>query len=279
MLQTVSIREKSKVNRGGKRRLSGLFVEFASVLLACAALCGQTAPPSNRVQTFHVHGTVNSASKGAPLAGVKVTFRSERIGRTVNTNQRGLYEVDLPVGVYSMTAKPPDPELPEYERPLFRAASSTSITLNISFDDEVQDNCDIGVRADNQLPKAEDIVSACGGSVSFPVPSKDGVLFQLLIRFGRRESTKNGYVYSAAWNLTGDSSQIYRGGANTPDLGTQVFVAYNLFTLRANHVTYDAKTRRLEATGRVAVAQTDGRTQQAESMAFRIEDGRALRLP
>jgi|SRR5690242_19139653 len=277
MLHTVNIREKSQRESRRIATSEWFFGRFASVLLACAVVCGQTALPSNRVQTFHVHGTVRDAYKGAPLPGVKVTFRSEGIGRTVNTNQRGMYEVDLPVGVYSMTARPQDLKLPEYERPLFRVASSTSITLDISFDDEVQDNCDIGVRAGNQYPKAEDFVNACGGSVSFPVPSEDGVRFQLFIRFGRRESTRNGYVYSAAWNLTGDSSHI--GGSNAPDLGTQVFVAYNLFTLRADHVTYDAKTRRLEATGRVVVAQIDGRTQHAESMAFTIEDGRALRLP
>jgi lipopolysaccharide assembly outer membrane protein LptD (OstA) len=58
-----------------------------------------------------------------------------------------------------------------------------------------------------------------------------------------------------------------------------VFVAYNLFTLRADRVGYDAQGRMLEATGNVVATNADGATEHADSMTFRIENGEAIPNP
>jgi lipopolysaccharide assembly outer membrane protein LptD (OstA) len=57
-----------------------------------------------------------------------------------------------------------------------------------------------------------------------------------------------------------------------------VFVAYNLFTLHADFVSYDEEGKTLKATGNVIVERTDGTTQRADSMSFRLENGLATPL-
>jgi lipopolysaccharide assembly outer membrane protein LptD (OstA) len=61
-------------------------------------------------------------------------------------------------------------------------------------------------------------------------------------------------------------------------LGTAVFVAYNLFTLRADHVTYDQKDQTLHANGKVVMINEKGESQRADEMTFRIENGEAIPL-
>jgi hypothetical protein len=56
-------------------------------------------------------------------------------------------------------------------------------------------------------------------------------------------------------------------------------VAYNLFTLQADHIVYDVQRSTLEAMGDVVVENADGTTQRADSMTFKIENGEATLLP
>ncbi len=248
-------------------------------LLPCASLLGQSTAPATPLQTSHIHGTVRSAYEDSPLPGTKVTFKGKGISTTVYTDGAGVYQGDLPAGAYTMTAEPPDHRFPTYERPLFRVASSAGVTIDVSIPSEVMVGCDIGVRPGRKEPDPDDYVNACGGSVSFPVHSEDGVPFEVLIQFGRREPSEHGYIYSAAWKLSVEPPYINRSDSNSPGLGTQVFAAYNLFTLRADHVIYDVQTRTLQATGKVVATNADGETQRADSMTFKIENGQATPLP
>jgi lipopolysaccharide assembly outer membrane protein LptD (OstA) len=59
---------------------------------------------------------------------------------------------------------------------------------------------------------------------------------------------------------------------------TQVFVAYNLFSLQADKVTYDPQKRTIEASGNVVAVNESGTTQRAGSMAFKIENGQVALL-
>jgi lipopolysaccharide assembly outer membrane protein LptD (OstA) len=58
-----------------------------------------------------------------------------------------------------------------------------------------------------------------------------------------------------------------------------VFVAYNLFSLQADHVVYNVKFRTVEAIGNVVVVSESGAAQRAESMTLRIKNGQAIPLP
>jgi len=48
-------------------------------------------------------------------------------------------------------------------------------------------------------------------------------------------------AYGSCWGVDFSAipelSQVYRSGWDPPTLGTPVFLAYDLFTLRADHVT------------------------------------------
>ena len=110
-------------------------------------------------------------------------------------------------------------------------------------------------------PTVEDQKDLCGGEDLISLPAKDGTPFQLYIRYPKRSRSERGYVYS------GDSFANYR----YPTL-----VEYNLFTLQADHVSYDAKLRKLVAIGQVLVADESGVTRQADSVIIKIGNGQAV---
>jgi hypothetical protein len=84
--------------------------------------------------------------------------------------------------------------------------------------------------------------------------------FELFVRYVRR--------------LRGDGERTYDGGFQDP-----VFVAFDLFTLTGDHVTYDKSSRTLLATGDVTTTNGTRARTHANSMKLRIADDRALRLP
>lgn len=239
-------------------------VKFTSItmlvaLLACVVLFGQSASPITQLQTFHIRGTIRAFNDSA-VRGAEVTFESQKISTTVSSDTSGFYEANLPVGLYTMTAKPAERSLQRYRRPLFRAASPTSLTFNITLD-PAGPFCDIKKPVLGQPLPADDGVRICGGGDSFPVPSQDKVPFDLFIQYETRRPTDRGYTYNT--------------GAHLPGSQSAVFVAYNLFTLQTDHVVFDVQGRTLEATGNVVVSNADGTTRRAESLSFKVENGEA----
>jgi hypothetical protein len=71
-----------------------------------------------------------------------------------------------------------------------------------------------------------------------------------------------------------DGERIYNGGFHDP-----VFVAFDLFTLTADRVTYDQSSRTLLAAGDVMTTNGTRPRTHANSMKFRIAYDRVLRLP
>lgn len=250
-----------------------------AVLLACLTLPGRSATSTPGLRTFHIHGVVRKYD-GSVVPGTRVRFNGDKFKKTVFTDSKGFYEADLPLGLYTMTAdalKPVDlnfglnpvsgppqdpyePDVQGYERPLFRVNSPASLTLDITLDPAVF--CERGAWS-GSIPTPSDGEISCGGQDSFKIPSDEGVPFELLIRFWNRWTSERGYVYNTRNVLP-----------NLP-----VFVAYNLFTLRAEHVIYDVQSKTLQATGNVVFSNSDGATQHAESMTLTIEDGQASPVP
>ncbi len=250
--------------------------------LLCESVFGQSAVPEPRLQTFHIQGLIRTYYDSVVPNG-KVTFEGRKFTKTVFADDRGFYETDLALGSYTMTAEyeyrspealfvpfgtaPQDPRLrylQAYERPLFRIASPTSLTLNITLD-SAELSCDRGYGVGPSASSPEEGEIVCGGGNFLPVPSNDKVPFELFIRFRTRRNTDKGFVYNT--------------GRDSPGWTTPVFVAYNLFTLRADHVDYDAQTRTLQATGNVVIVNAGGETQRVDSMTFKIENGQATPLP
>lgn len=108
-------------------------------LLACALVLYGIAfgQSDNRVSarpTFHVEGTIDDPFN-AVIPHVQVHFVGDNADQTATVDDRGFYQIDLPVGTYTMTAALP-PSGPnhlslytKYVR-FFRVPSPTTITLN-----------------------------------------------------------------------------------------------------------------------------------------------------
>ena len=227
------------------------------LLLLLGTAFGQATPAA---ETFHVRGTITDETT-AVIARAKVTFQSKQISKTVITNEHGVYETDLPLGNYTMTAEVLG--FRTYRRPLFRVTSAETIAFDFTL--PVQPTCDLTVvGTDGGTATAEEWSAAkrqfCLSEDFFSTPSSDGVPFQIWIRYVRRNESGESYFYT---------------GKKTPN-NDPVFVAYNLFSLRADKVTYDSKSMTIRATGNVFVAFESGLNQSADSVAFKIENGRAI---
>jgi hypothetical protein len=172
-------------------------------LLCCATLFGQAAPSGNQAQTFHIKGTVTDPL-GAVIQGVKVAFQNEQLSKAVTTNNVGVFEADLSLGDYTMTAQSRGFRF--YRRPLFRVASP----VNVRFDIVLPVGKNI-----NRIEVGEAGPPSYCGEEFFPAASKDGTPFKLYIRYGGLRST-NG------------ETRDYRADKNKYD--DPVFVAYNLFS-------------------------------------------------
>ncbi len=230
-----------------------------NALLGCAILSAQSAKPATQVRTFHVRGTIKDSSGPAVRdARVHVTFENEKLSVTVPTNEVGDYEVDLPLGVYTMSAVGSRGSLfRPYRRPEFRVISPIDITLNATLSrmPVIGD----GYCCRNSVVNASDVTYYDGDF--FSIPSQEGVPFRLYVSYVKRVRSDNYY-----YDYTGD---------NEPPYEDSVFVAYNLFSLQANTVHYDMERRRLEASGNVVVEDESGQ-HRGYSMTFRFENGHAI---
>lgn len=232
-----------------------------TVLLACLSLSAQSAPTHSG--TFRVRGTVRGFADSV-MPRAEVTFKSERITKTVSSDSRGVYRAELPVGAYTMTASWAGEE--KYRRPIFRVKSKRTITLDIILYPDPPD-CDTlvwtlvspnGTYTGGLDP--DGYRDVCGGQDDLPISSKDGPSFDLLVQYGSRHRSASENTYS---------SYIHLG---------PVFVAYNLFSLEADKVVYDMKDRTIAASGNVVVSDGSGTTHHADSLGFRIEDGQVIPL-
>jgi hypothetical protein len=234
----------------------GLAALCAPLLLAAAF--GQS---SASIATFHVEGTIDSMTNGhAPH--VEVSFAGEHTKQTVVVDDKGHYQVDLPVGVYTMTAVfPPvgaqhDSGLTKYVRS-FQVTSTAEIKLNgVLYG---QYSCD-GVFSSETEDSREVYKDACGGDDEFIPPSKNGVPLRLEIHYVTRKRT-NGFVY--------ESNSVVR---------RPVLVTYNLFALQADTVVYDPTNGTLRASGQVLIDDQSGET-HTKSASFKLEDGNAHPVP
>jgi hypothetical protein len=199
------------------------------------------------------------------IPGVKVTFQNEQLSKTTTTNIVGVYEADLPLGDYTMTAQGP-PGFRFYSRPLFRLTSLASPILNATLlvgspcGDMIVVNRSGEPVTDEQWKAATE---RCRREELIPIPSDDSSSLHLSIRYGSRTVLGGTYFY------TGEQTRQYE---------TPVFATYNIFSLQADKVTYDVQKRTIKASGNVIAVNERGATQRADSMAFKIDHGQVAPL-
>jgi hypothetical protein len=228
--------------------------------LVCSALLGQSAPPTHYPQTFHVKGNLKSSS-GYDINGARVSFESDKTRKIVSSDNKGFYEAELPVGDYTMTIT--SPVFMACHRPLFRVASPMCLTFDFTLHP-------IGLASDVPVDPTDPAVRASVlydispyGEEFFPAPSKDGVPFQLYIRFSTHSRQGETDTYM---------SDFY------PPYRNRVFVAYNLFSMWADEVIYDEKSGTIEAHDNVCVAKESDAVHCDYSAVFKIKDGHVIPL-
>ena len=215
---------------------------------------------------FHVRGKIGDSYSSA-IAGAEVKFEGSKTTEAVRSDSGGFYRAELPVGTYSMTVTKGSQA--HYKRPLFRVSSPKTIVLDVTLGQSVR-SCDpatiIVRRPDGTTEKTEtvgtpdDLRDECGGWDRFPIFSGEGGSFELLVRYSGR--------------VRRDGERIYNGGFRNP-----VLVAFNLFTLTADQVTYDLANRTLLATGNVTTTNGSAGSAHANSMKLRVATDSVLRLP
>jgi hypothetical protein len=244
-------------------------------LFFCGTVFGQSGLPATLPATFHVTGTISVlASITAPagflsqgIPGAEVRFHSAQGSMTVVADGAGVYQADLPVGVYTMTARfPGHPAIGEYRRPAFRAPPGRTITLNGNLYVE-RGTCDLVLlykpgeamdHSPSREQESEAIKDNCGSEDFWTIPSKNGLSLELYVRYEKRSHAESTWTY--------DSGSVAINHENP------VVVECDLLTLRAKQVIYDAQHGTLEATGAVAIENGSGVTETADRLTLKIQD-------
>ncbi len=229
-----------------------------SVLLLWPPLFGQSAPPVTQPTMFHISGTIS-----APWSGHFAVVFSGASSKTVITNEAGAYEVDLPLGLWTMTvvAHGPDGKIFSkpiyYRRPPFRVTAPTSMVFDISLPQGTL--CTILVFGrDGGPPTQEELdheKARCAGEEFFSVPS-DSVPFEVHLWGGSK---------FAACSWVNDHGGVCK----------RAFATYNTLSVQADDVAYDPGESILEARGNV-VTQDESGERKAASMIFYVHDGQAI---
>jgi hypothetical protein len=231
-----------------------------AVPLFCAVLFGQSAPNATQSPKFNVKGTIRNIA-GEPIFRVKVVFRNEQLSKSVLTNDSGVYETDLPLGDYTMTAQ--SLGFRPYRRPFFRVTSSTTLDFDVTLRDF--SSCDVLVFNNSGKVTPEDWVAAqneaCLREDTLAVGSMR-VPFQLAVRYGSRALSGKLYSYEGEKN----------GGVEIP-----VFAAYNLLTLQADKVVFDSGKKTIAASGNVLFVDEPETVHRTDSMTFKIDNGHTVR--
>jgi hypothetical protein len=211
--------------------------------------------------TFHITGAINGFKNEHSFA---VVFEGAS-SRTVLTNEAGVYEANLPLGLWTMTVVAHGPDgkvftnMVRYRRPPFRVTAPTSMVFDISLPQGSLCDIHVGGR-DGGPPTQEEIDNAkalCAGEEFFSVPS-DGVPFEVHVWGGRD---------FGACQWVGNNSTVCE----------HTFATYNALSVQADRVVFTPFPGGgiLEANGSV-VANDSRREWRRNSIRFLIGGGQAV---
>ena len=227
------------------------------VLVFCTAPFGQSADLS-RQNTFHVSGSITQSGRTVP--GAWVIFEGTST-KSVKADGK-YYEADLPVGIWTATVTilGGGAEAFKKSRPrLFRLTAPTKLVLDLFVRPAVGCGGVHLITPDNRPATREELDEAnesCHGQEFFPVPSDDGVPFELVIG-GRNH------------NLCSRLEGANKAACN------RAFATYNALTVQADNIVYNPREWLLEASGNVLVE--DGNLEyRRDSIRFFIGDGQAV---
>lgn len=179
-------------------------LRLVAILLLVSPCLGQSDDSAAARSPVHVQGMVNGPFGYDVCPGTEITFTNEHISKITTSEGNGSYQLDLPAGLYTMTARyqiliGKTPYYMKQSRPLFRASSSPVVLNMTMFEERL--TCDIvvvdrsgGPATSEQSQEASK--DLCGSEDQFPVPADDGTPYQLFIKYPRRSPKSREYEYS-----------------------------------------------------------------------------------
>jgi hypothetical protein len=232
------------------------FVCSGTLIVIAAYAQSDRSTARNRPTTFHVEGTIRRGDSG--VAGVEVKFEAKDPTKAVFSNQSGFYKAELPFGFYTMAASQGSDQ--KYRR-RFLVTSRRIVVLDVVLYDDP--DCDpVFPRLAHSdgtpispEPTQDDYRDVCGGSDLVSIQPEAGEPFELLVRYSNRRRSDAEITYTSY-------------GGRGP-----VFAAYNLFTLSADRVVYNAADRTITASGGVVTRDAVRKTKHFDSAIFKIENG------
>ena len=222
-------------------------------------LFSQSATTATSGSAVHISGSISQCGKIVP--GVFVRFFEGNAQHEVKANDAGVYEVDLPFGIWTATtdisgSSPTASAIAKQtlSRPRHFALSAPGrLFLDLQIRPPVI--CDIATRPGEESGRD----AVCWGEEFFPVPSSDGVPLEVDL-FGLVLVTDH------------DACSF-----NHPRKEHREFATFNLLSVHADRVVYHPSERILEASGNVVIEDESGERRQGAAR-FEIGDGQAREL-
>jgi hypothetical protein len=236
------------------RMLSYLVVAFSGAILL--AQSATTATPPAQV---HISGAVRQCGKPVGARGswwVIFEGPSPLSPKTVKANDSGVYETDLPFGVWTMTLRAFPDDTTSVARPRhFQVNASGKLVLDIYIRPPIA--CSV-----RSTP--EQTAAVCWGEEFYEVPS-------------RVPSEVAGVPLEV--NLFGRPNQYWTPCSMVEGKGRhREFATYNLLSIEADNVAYHPSEKILEASGDVLMQDESGE-HEANSVRLRLRDGQVSALP
>jgi hypothetical protein len=232
------------------RMLSYLAVVFSGAILL--AQHASTATPPAQV---HISGTICQCGKTAEALRsgawwVRFEGPSPLAPKIVKANDNGVYETDLPFGVWTMTLLGGPDDTTSFARPRhFQVTSSGRLVFDVYLRPPVA--CDV-------LGTPEAGAKVCWAEEFFQVPSADGVPYEV--------DLFNLHQYWVPCPAVQSNSHH------------REFATYNLLSIEADDVSYHPSEKILEASGNV-VMQDESGEHKADSVRLRLQDGHVFPVP
>jgi hypothetical protein len=239
---------------------------FVVGLSLSALFFGQSATTATSRSGVHISGSISQCGESVP--GIVVRFEGNA-PQLVNANDAGVYEADLPLGIWTETtdmqplaATAGNAAVRSLSRPRhFRLSAPGSLVLDIQLRPPV--GCSVAIFTPGghlATPEQEsERDTYCWGEKFFPAPSSDGVPFEVDL-FG----------------LVADTG-VDACSTNHSKTAHREFATFNLLSVHADKVIYHPGERILEASGNVVVADESGKRRK-DSAKFEIGDGQAKTL-
>lgn len=225
---------------------------YLSALVSCTALFAQSATNMPLATLVHISGTVKQCGK--PVSGawwVRFNGSPPVASKTVKADNRGAYEADLPLGLWTMTLRAGPDDTTEFARSRHFQASTPG---NLVFNFYLRPPIACSVRG-----TPEQRAALCWGEEFHEVPSSV------------QDATFEVDLFDLS-NQFGIPCGIVEGKSHHRE-----FATYNLLTVEADHLSYHSSEKILQACGDVLMQDESGE-HKADSVRLRLQDGQVFVL-